>query len=893
MVFADIKETNISPPAPHATPASTATREVKKEIPDMPKTEESNPAVAHDKYDVIPPIDVHDAQSIPSENEYSSKLDEESDLGQMEVEDEKEEKEHMNMELDTPVAEEEASENQKEDNVKIAEEDETVPESTDIILPETSIDAVPDASVNESTSIMKPPMQQQQLDKEKDKGIEASVVEEIDEPVAAATVEKESSTTLPWQKVTKNDITYYNSLTGTTQWEIPKELILFPLIKDKEYDDELIDMTNIQEEHLTKRLQSVPKGDLTVPLTNDAAIPQEQQQLKSFVETKSSVAETKDVIEEEKMVEDAPSPPTAVAAIVENEDGIVQNLAESSPAHDDDVRDEQKYVDMDVEEVISEGALKVNEPIPAVAKDVSLSCPWEEMMDCGRTFYYNNETGDTQWEKPNELMTSPYIQEEDLLQKDKVDSNIEKPTIDQVCPLLLNISYLITACIGVVQFTHVISYLVQEESTPKPPASPPISVMRGAGDEPEFTLPLEEEMIAVEAEDKSAAVVKHSANDGVGGRTVVDIVVNVEDVVQQAFPTAVDVGPEPVAEDTSKSASSPWQEVLDPVSDTVYYYNHFTRVTQWEKPEELHLSLLNQELAHVKRDDINDGIDIGAADGSLLQPVEGHINIVQEHKDKIEEEVLEPEDAPVMDDSMNGEIQQDVIKNIVPIKGTTKTVDESSVQINNFSLITEQTQCDIPMMEINNSTTAGAAFSVLALDTPMAVDSSDVSPVVEQPSLDVPSHSAVEVNTVVEDTTFVSEFPLVDDVPPPPQQQQVEDQGEEKEMNATIESDEDLMLLSRILSDDDNDERDDPVGNIAEEESLSLSPWQEVTDPDSGSTYYYNFETRATQLEKPEEFITSTTKSAEVIADDDGIEGTNHVMQQVSFVNVDFWLYHL
>ena len=791
-VIVDIKETNISPPAPHATSASTAIREVKKKTPDMPKMEESIPVVAHDKYDTIPHIDIYQAQSIPSENEASSKPDEKSDLDLMEVKEEKEEKEHINMELDTPVAEEEPSENQKEDNLEIKEEDKTVPGSNDIGLPETSIDAVPDTSVNESTSMMKPPMQQQQ----QDKNIEASMIEKINEPGAAVIVEKESSTKSPWQKVTNNDRTYYyNSVTGATQWETPKELIPPLLSKDKGYnDDELTDMTNIQEEHLKTQSQGALNGDLSVPLTYDAVIPQEQQQLKVFVETNSSAAKAKDLIEEEKVVEDALSPPAAVAAIVENEDGIVQNLAESSPVLDDDVKDDQEYVNMDVGEVIPEDA------------------------------------------------------------------------------------------------------------------------MRGVGDEPKFALPFGEEMIAVEAEDKSATVAKHSTNDGVGGRTVVEIIedvkeekdhpmaielsnvvedtlVNVEDVVQQDVPTtAVDVGREPVAEVTSTPASSPWQELLDADSGMIYYYNRFTGITQWKKPEELTRS--NHEVAPAENDDINDGIDTGAADGLLLQPVEEHINIIQEHKDKNEEEVLEVEDAPVIDDSMNEEMQQveqDNTKKIVSIKGTTETVDESGTRINSFNLITEQTQRDNPLMERNNSTTTDAAFSVHVLDSPMAVDSSDVAPVAEQPRLDVSSHSAVEINTGLEDTTFVSEFPLVDDVPPPPQQQQVEDQGQGKEMNETIENDEDLMLLSRILSDDDNDERDDPIGNITEQKLLSPSPWQELTDPDSGTTYYFNPETRATQMEKPEEFITSITNSAEVVADEEGIEGTNHIMQQVRFVFMEFW----
>ena len=236
-----------------------------------------------------------------------------------------------------------------------------------------------------------------------------------------------------------------------------------------------------------------------------------------------------------------------------------------------------------------------------------LASSWEEAKDpnTGVIYYYNSETGATQWDKPNtNKERHQRTEDETSINLEEVNQKNES-TPSAVTPA------------AIIEAKFTVSDVVEEEALDESSSLQEDTLATGS--------------LPVDGKEKLPAALPHPWEEAVDETSGKVYYSNAETGVRQwdqpvAETVEIDSVNEAGDDSVLEKETVPfWEEITDPASNMPYYYNSATGVTQWDKPEELSASIEKQkDQSPIK----NISTDIGAekpvsvpADESPSKPV--------------------------------------------------------------------------------------------------------------------------------------------------------------------------------------------------------------------------------------------------------------------------------
>jgi hypothetical protein len=475
---------------------------------------------------------------------------------------------------------------------------------------------------------------------------------------------------------------------------------------------------------------------------------------------------------------------------------------------------------------INEGPTELansSEPVPESA----LPCEWSEAVDpsSGLTYFYNSITQETSWERPV---------------IDGVDDVVADDTPDAV----------------------------EEEECPLEEEVDPVSLQQEAIDESdraELTSPDEEPTEAIDESDRA------------------------ELTTPDEEPSILAESPELV---TESDLPYEWSEAFDPSSGLTYFYNSVTQATSWERPVR-DIKVDEVGVHDTGADDIPDTVE---EEESPLEEEVDPISLQQEAIDESDRaELTTPDEEP----SILAESPELVTESDLP-SGWSEAFDPSSGLTYFYNSVTQATSWERPVRDIKVDEVG--VHDTGADDIPDTVEEEEspleeeVDPIsLQQEAIDESDRAAL--TTPDEEPSILAESPELvteSDLPSGWSEEVDQSSGLNYYYNSTTETTSwerpvrdnmgDEYGVDGSLADETegavedegpNLQEVDPVGGGQEplKESDRVDPviegssddnhaeaiadsslpdgWQEVVDPSSGQTYFYNAATLETSWEHP------------------------------------------
>eukprot|EP00934_Nitzschia_sp_Nitz4_P008522 Nitzschia sp. Nitz4//scaffold34_size148208//91553//101858//NITZ4_002988-RA/size148208-snap-gene-0.209-mRNA-1//1//CDS//3329548819//8512//frame0 len=479
----------------------------------------------------------------------------------------------------------------------------------------------------------------------------------------------------------------------------------------------------------------------------------------------------------------------------------------------------------------------------SVPESPTLFAGWVEVVDpsSGQTYYYNEETQETSWEPP----TAPAEEEleEAVAQDENVDAHDGEPEVAAETPEVAQgddkppeseepeavasapSTSLLPGWVEVVDPSSGQSYYYNEETQEtswEPPMAPPVK--------------------------EYLDVVEDAAIDGTD-----EIEETPEVAESNEQHTESEVEPE-VDSALLNTLLPGWVEVVDPSSGKTYYYNEETQETSWEPP-----TAPSTETVEAP---VMDAVDVGEDDVDEREIV----NDVDEAPETVDEGVAVEEP----------EVDTAAVPEVALLPGWVEVVDPSSGQTYFYNEDTQETSWEAPI-DVPSAD----------VDIDPVIDGPEAGMEVNEPEVELPSQ-AVETPEVDSDESEQDDAAApesasevapgwVEVVDPCSGQkyyynESTQETSWEPPLHAHIkeaaqEVDEPVNEQADKVEGEPTHERAPEVAVDNEEyepqsavESAPLSSeWEEVVDPTSGQTYYYNSSTQETSWEPPVEATTEVT----------------------------------
>ena len=303
-------------------------------------------------------------------------------------------------------------------------------------------------------------------------------------------------------------------------------------------------------------------------------------------------------------------------------------------------------------------------------------------------------------------------------------------------------------------------------------------------------------------------------------------VVQHQDVTAESEAAADVEAEEPPAEEVVVDADGPslpenWQELADPSSGRVYYYNCATQETTWDRPG------VEQSAVETAEGQADGAADIEPSDDTSVDREEAApIETIQDEDEAVvvepASELLEDIDEPEDDGSQAHEVVEPRASDHGPLpQGWEEVEDPSSGRVYFFNQATGESTWDRPTVE-----------PALAEEAEDCLVESDA--LAEEAEAGVPDTSPddhPDGQAVVQDEPAMEEEPQ-------------EELAEEKRV-PTPSAEEDVPDEVPIQ----------PTTEEGEDSATTALPenWSAVTDPNSMRTYYYNSVTNETTWDRPTE----------------------------------------